>query len=129
MRSILQVGNDSTLRTIRASVLRLTGASVIAVSSDEATGTLRGEHFDLVVFCHTVSRPEREKISRVARDLYVDVRVLDVLPFSAMNPAPNEAAADPTRLLAKVTETLQNSPDEQQSSDQAHPPVYGQADR
>ena len=125
MRSILQVGNDSTLRTIRASVLRLTGASVIAVSSDDARGILRREHFDLVVFCHTVSQPEREKISLVARHLYADVRVLDVLPLSAMNPAPNEAAADPARLLAKVTETLQNSRDEQQSPDQAHPPLYG----
>jgi len=115
MRSILQVGNDSTLRTIRASVLRLTGASVIAASGNEAMGILRREHFDLVVFCHTVGQQQREKISLVARKL--DVRVLHVLPLSVMSAAPNEAAADPVRLLAKVNETLSDALGEQQSSD------------
>jgi len=116
MRSILQVGNDSTLRTIRASVLRLTGAYVLAASTDEALKILRHERFDLVVFCHTVSLEQREKISHTARELYVDVRVLNVLPLSAVIPAPDEAAADPERLLAKVNEALQNTPGEQQSS-------------
>jgi hypothetical protein len=78
---------------------------------------LRREHFDLVIFCHTVSQQQREKISLVARKLYVDMRVLNVLPLSAMIPAPDEAAADPVRLLAKVNETLQNAVGEQQSSD------------
>jgi DNA-binding NtrC family response regulator len=116
MRSILQVGNDTTLRTIRASVLRLTGASVLAASADEAMEILRRERFDLVVFCHTVNLEQREKIARAARELYEDVRVLNVLPLSGVLPAPDEAAADPERLLAKVNEALQNAPGEQQPS-------------
>ncbi|HTF69884.1 MAG TPA: hypothetical protein VK638_45120 [Edaphobacter sp.] len=80
-------------------------------------GILRREHSDLVVFCHTVSLQQREKISLVARKLNVNVRVLNVLPLSTMTPAPDEAAPDPGRLLAKVNETLQNALGEQQSSD------------
>lgn len=102
MRSILQVGNESTLRTIGHQRLELTGAYLLASSTDEAL--LRHERFDLVVFCHTVSLEQREKISRAERELYVDVRVLNVLPLSAVIPAPDEAAADPERFLAKVNE-------------------------
>jgi len=110
MRTILQVGNNSTLATIRASVLRLTGATVVAASGDEAMNLLRHEHFDLVVFCHTISLEEREKISREARMLHMAVRVLNIVRSSALEGlAPDEvAAADPARLVAKVTETLQN---------------------
>ena len=72
MHSILQIGNDPTLRTTRASVLRLTSASVVAASGDEAADILRAEHFDLVIFCHTVSPPQREKISLEARKLYME---------------------------------------------------------
>jgi hypothetical protein len=77
---------------------------------------LRREHFDLLVFCHTVSEQERERISFEARKLHTDVRVLRVLRFSATNPAPDEAFADPAHLLAKVNETLQNARAEQQPS-------------
>jgi|UPI000478D7F1 DNA-binding NtrC family response regulator len=115
MRSILQIGNDSALRTIRAAVLRLTGASVVAASSHEAMSILRREHFDLLIFCHTVSEQEREEISQEARKLHRDVPVLNVLRFSAIPSALNEASADPAYLLAKVNETLQTSPDEQSS--------------
>ena len=109
------------LRTIRAAVLRLTGASVIAASSDEAMDILCREHFDLLIFCHTVSEQERERLSLEARKLHVDVRVLKVLRFSATSSAPDEALADPTGLLAKVNEALQNARLEQQSSPYAHP--------
>jgi hypothetical protein len=90
-------------------VLRLTGASVIAASGDEAIDILQAIHFDLVIFCHTVSPPQREKISLEARKLYMDVRMLNVLPFTSMGLAPDEAVADPAGLLAKVTSTLQNA--------------------
>jgi hypothetical protein len=114
MRSILQIGNDLTLLSTRAAVLRLTGASVIAASADEAIDILHREHFDLLVFCHTVSLQEREKISLAARKLNMNVRVLNVLRSSAIGLAPDETVSDPTRLVVKVTETLQNTPRAQQ---------------
>jgi CheY-like chemotaxis protein len=62
-------------------VLRQTGASVTAVSGDEAMGILSRESFDLVVFCHTVSQREREMISLVPRQRHADVQVLHVHRF------------------------------------------------
>jgi len=115
MCSILQVGNDVPLLSARAAVLRLTGASVIDASGDEAMDILHREHFDLVVFCHTVSLQEREKISREARKLHGNVRTLNVLRSSAMSLAPDETVPEPKRLLAKVNETLQNARPEQQA--------------
>ena len=114
MRSILQVGNDAPLLSTRASVLRLTGASVVAASGDEAMDMLRRKHFDLIVFCHTVGLQEREKISLEARKFHVNVRTLNVLRSSSDSFAPEDTVSDPKHLLAQVNETLQNARPKQQ---------------
>jgi CheY-like chemotaxis protein len=114
MHSILQVGNDSKLLSTRGSVLRQTGASVTAVSGDEAMGILCRESFHLVVFCHTISQLERGMISLVPRQRHADMRVLHVLLLSTISPALNEAVADPVHLLEKVFEALHIAPNEQE---------------
>jgi CheY-like chemotaxis protein len=116
MRSILQVGNDLALRDVRAAVLRLVGATVSTATTDEAIYLLQRRQFDLIVFCHTVPRREKEEISAVAREAYANIRVLYVLSPSRMNPAANESVAEPKQLLAKVMEILDTPAAEQQES-------------
>ena len=75
---------------------------------------LRREHFDLVVFCHTVSPRDREKVSLEARKRHLGVRVLNVLRFAESCAAPEETVSEPTRLLLKVTDALEKGPRNQQ---------------
>ena len=90
-------------------MLRLTGASVMAVSADQATHVLRREHFDLVVFCHTVSPQDLEKVVLEARKRHVGVRVLNVLRFAESCAAPEATVSEPTRLFLKATDALEKT--------------------
>jgi hypothetical protein len=97
-------------------VLRLTGASVRTAWGAETIGILSHESFDLVLFCHTVTKPEKDTICAEARKLHTSVRVLNVLKFSGTDPATDETLADPRLLLEKVTEALKKQLREQQVS-------------
>ena len=116
MRSILQIGNDSGLLVTRADVLRLTGATVETASGSEAIKRVGCERFDLIVFCHTVPEPQIDEISSAAREFFSNVSILKVLSSSFNDTALDETVPDPTRLVAKVAEALDNARLEQQTS-------------
>jgi hypothetical protein len=54
-RMILAVGRDKDLLYTRVEVLRRADANVLGALLEDVQKTLRGQVFDLVVLCHTLS--------------------------------------------------------------------------
>jgi CheY-like chemotaxis protein len=112
MLTILAVGQDAELLSTRAAVLRKCNAGVISASPSEASLILKGQPFDLVVMCHTLSTDEMNELSLLARRQGSDVQVLEVLDAveSSWNRQPSAAddivQSKPEALVAKVTEML-----------------------
>lgn len=52
---ILAVGRDKDLLYTRVEVLRRADANVLGALLEDVQKTLRGQVFDLVVLCHTLS--------------------------------------------------------------------------
>lgn len=112
MVSILSVGRDCGLLSSRAAVLRRSNADVVTASYRNAIQILKGQKFDLVVLCHTLSMEEMIEVAQAAHELQKGAPVLQVV--SDMRPygqtgsvvADGVAHSDPASLVDKVVEML-----------------------
>jgi CheY-like chemotaxis protein len=110
---ILLAGQDPRLLATRAAVLRKISNHVVSCNASEALKVLESETSNLVVLCHSLSVEEAERVADKAHERAQGTRVL--MQISEVNSErPHRGAKfdavtlpDPTRLIARTTELLQ----------------------
>jgi DNA-binding NtrC family response regulator len=77
--SILSVGNDNLLLSVRSSVLRAAGYSVqTCANTSEAFELASAGDFDLVVICHSVPARERSQLIKAIKAEKPSTKILAV---------------------------------------------------
>jgi hypothetical protein len=111
MPTILAVGEDEILLSVRSAVLRCTGAEVLNSTASGAAEALAMRKFDLVILCHTLSVGEATEIALHARR--EGVRVLQIVPITTPElsfvPADDLIPSAPKFLMEKVWELLDST--------------------
>lgn len=79
MYRILLAGDDLRLLETRAAVLGRTGSVVRWAARREVELFLREEHFDLLIFCHTLPMEQRERLTAFARQRWPKIFILQLV--------------------------------------------------
>jgi CheY-like chemotaxis protein len=109
---ILNFGHDRTLLSTRGQVLSQDGFEVVSVTdSGQAIGALIAQRVDLLVLCHTLLEPERQRILSIARTSGQETKALVLLtPSSGLIPADSPTSVcsidGPRSLLATIHELI-----------------------
>ncbi len=87
MIRILSVGCDPHLMAVRTMVLHEAGYQVDEANSrGEATRRLRSAKFHLVLICHTIPEPEKDKLVTAARRLQPGLPVVCISSYGYSSP-------------------------------------------
>ena len=112
MSNILLVGEDSRLLETRAEVLARIGAATVCCSQQHMMRDLRGEEFDLIVLCHSLTTRAANDAAALARLRWPKAPI--ALLCSPLDP-PNQAnerfdavvRSDPARLVQATVALLE----------------------
>ena len=111
MLAILLVGEDLSLLTTRAAVLRGVEAEVDLVQPGEFTARMMARRYDLLVLCHTLQEKDAEAITSQVMQSWPQVRILQIVRERWMEePVRRGVSAlstpEPKRLVERARELL-----------------------
>ena len=109
----LSVGKDPVLLETRNKVLRSNGYTVISsLSSADAMRLFVAGDFDLVIFCHSIPKSERQALASAVRDHSPKTPVVVVSAGLAIAEPPADATIEsgPEQLLQELPRLLKRSP-------------------
>jgi hypothetical protein len=78
VHSLLSVGVDHSLLSIREAVLQRTGARVHSAPPESALRLLQTQAFDLVVLCHSLTYSQSEEICRIVEENWTRTSILSL---------------------------------------------------
>ncbi len=103
---ILAVGHDPELLGTRSAILRTAGCVAIpAYSMNEAIDHFMASDFDLVLLCHTIAAPDRDRLTSMIRATGSLTPIVTVAPLTShISDAVADAtiAADPEGFLRGI---------------------------
>jgi hypothetical protein len=109
---ILNFGHDRTLLSTRGLVLSQDGFEVLSVTdSRQAIRLLAEHHVDLLVLCHTLGEPERQRILSAAHTADRETKALLLFTPSSDTVPPESPTCicsidGPRRLLASIHQLI-----------------------
>jgi DNA-binding response OmpR family regulator len=113
---ILLAGDDLRLLETRAAVLGRTGAMVRWAARSEVELLLRQEHFDLLIFCHTLPMEQRERLTAFARQRWPRIFILQLVSTIFEEQAADRksdirmSGCEPRQLVCRIEMLLKEIP-------------------
>ncbi len=103
---ILAVGHDPELLGTRSAILQTASCVAIpAISINEAIEHFMANDFDLVLLCHTIAAPDRDRLTSLIRATGSPTPIVTIAPLTdQISDAVDDAtiAADPVRFLRGI---------------------------
>jgi hypothetical protein len=116
MPKIVLAGQDVHLLETRAEVLKKTGAEIVSCIGSDTLQIVENEMPSLLVLCHSIAHDEAELIAEKVRVCCPKTKVLLVVSQVIAERQHQDAKFDattlsePSRLVARATELLQERP-------------------
>lgn len=115
MKNILAIGEYLPLLETRAAILTRTGACVEHCSASELPNLFANRRFDLTVLCYTLREDARVSTMIDVRRRWPGAQIVQVFTgYGRPLPCPGVdayvSAAEPAKLVQRVTELLEKAP-------------------